>query len=369
MEIADLPDLIARLPRDQRARFERIFDVQLEHGHLVLPDSMREWTVHRFGSPQDVEHQAIVRVTNTHTWEGAIFNPLRGRRPMLTRSTTHTAPVEDIFADPARNTAADTFGRVRGAHCITTSNIARWDAHCSVLIFDQADPLAFTREHLRDYFRTTVQWAERAHQDDSSARYLIWTWNGGTAGGASVPHAHAQLGLARHKHYAMVEGLRRAALAYRSRYGTTYFDDLLAVHDDAGLGFHAAGQRGFVSLTAVRAKDTWIMGQAFDDTLADALHHVLRAYVDHAGMRGFDVAVLMPPLFPAAQQPGTFGAPGAEDWAGFPVIARVVDRGHPDALSSDVGAMDIFAQRVIPDDPYLAQATLARSIPAQSPAW
>jgi hypothetical protein len=376
MQITDLPDLIARLPAERRARFERIFDVQLVPGEVVIPGTMREWTVRHFGSIEAVEHQQVVRVTNTVTWEGALFNPLRARRPLLVRDdgprTTddgsdsssvvrRPSSSSDVFADPLRTTAADTFGRARGEYCISTSNIARWDGQCCVLIFDEPDPFAFRREHLRDYFRTALAWAGMARRADPEARYLVWMWNGGSAGGASIPHAHAQLGLGRHMHYAMVEGLRRAALDYRARHGANYFDDLLAAHADVGLSFEAAGLPGFVSLAAARPKDTWIIGRAFDDALADALHDALRALIERAGMRSFDVGVLMPPIYPAEPQTPDFSKKSGvydDDWSGFPVIVRIVDRGHPGAVSSDLGAMDIFAHRVIADDPFITRVAL-----------
>lgn len=365
MQITDLPHLIEQLPVDRRARFERIFDVQRVEGRCAVPPTMRAWASQRFGSVDHVEQQHIVRVTNRVTWEGAIYNPLRARRPMpMFAANGSAAGAVDLFADPERTTAADVFGRVRGEYCITTSNIARWDGQCAVLIFDEPDPLAFTRAHLRDYFRTALRWAEAAHQADPEARYLVWMWNGGPAGGASIAHAHAQLGLARDRHYAMAEGLRHAAIAYRAQHGANYFDDLFATHDDVKLSFMANGLRGFVSLTAARAKDTWLLGQVLDDTLADAVHDVLRAYIDRAGMQGFDVGVLLPPLFlpdkpDFSEKSGLSGGETIHDWSGFPAIARIVDRGSPNAASSDVGSMDLFGQRVISEDPFRARAALA----------
>jgi hypothetical protein len=345
MSITDLPARIAALTEERRARFQRLFDVDVAQGECVLPAEMQAWVAQRFGNLRDVEQQHIVRVTNRVTWQGALYNPLRARRPTLKRTSLATATMVDLFTDPLHHTSADPFGRVRGQHCITASNIARWDGLCSVLIFDEPDPFAFTRAHLRDYFRTALAWAAQAHAAHSEARYLLWSWNGGAAGGATIPHAHAQLGLGARYHYAQVEGLRRAALSYRQQHGANYFDDLYAAHDDVGLGVVVNDVRGFVSLAAIRPKDTWLLGRALDAALADALHDVLRAYIEHGGMRGFNVAVWMPPLF--EDPPHT-----DEDWSGFPVIARVVDRGHPDAASSDMGAMDLFAQCVIADDPY-----------------
>ncbi len=343
-QITDLPALIAQLPQDRRARFERLFDVWVETGYCRVPDAMRDWVTGRFGSIGDVETQRIVRITNQITWEGAAFNALRARRPLHTRPAP-VQPITDgpnLFAQPLTMTTVDVFGRVIGRYCVTSSNLARWDGQCAVLIFQEPDALAFTADHLRDYFQTALAWATRAHEADPEARYLIWMWNGGPAGGASIPHAHAQLGLARTRHYAKVESLRRAALAYRRQYDADYFQDLLAAHADVGLSFEIDGLPGFVSLTPLRGKDTWILGRAFDDQLAGAFAGVLRALIERAGLQAFDAAVLMPPLF---------GSPG-EDWTGFPFIARIVDRGRPDALSSDIGALDLFAQSVIMHDPF-----------------
>jgi hypothetical protein len=49
---------------------------------------------------------------------------------------------------------------------------------------------------------------------------------------------------------------------------------------------------------------------------------------------------------------------GNADWLGFPVILRIGDRGAPEMLSSDVGAMDLYGHNVIAADPYHIQAAL-----------
>ena len=353
--IVDLPEQVAALPEPRRARFERIFRVDRVAGACRIPEPMRPWVERQFGSLNAVEHQCVVRVTNRVTFDGALFNPLRRWRPLALRDALHpthsTPPTEDPFADPLRMTTEDVFGRVRGRHCVTASNVARWEGQCAVLIFDEPDPLAFTRDHLRDYFRASLEWARRAHRHDPQARYFVWMWNGGPKGGASILHAHAQMGLGRGMHYAKVEMLRRAGLAYRAQHGTNYFDDLLAAHADVGLDIRAGRLRGFFYLAANRPKDTWLYGQAMDDDLADALHDLLRALIERTGTRAFDVGVLMPPLFPPTPTLPIQGE-GAEDWLGFPVIVRVGDRGAPDMLSSDVGAIDLYAHNAISIDPF-----------------
>jgi len=343
--IADLPDLVAGLRGAAAERAARLLYVERVTGRCVVPDGMQDWVRKQMGDVSAVETQTVVRVVNRVTWDGALYNPLRSRRPLRHAPPADAADGEvDLFADPLRTTTADPFGRVQGVHCVTSGNISRWDGQCAVQIFSEPDPLRVTAEHVRDYFRTALQWARAAHEQDEQARYFIWMWNGGARGGASIRHAHAQLGLGRGMHYARIEALRRAASEYRARHGANFFEDMCALHDDLGLGFRVAVSRGFVNAPALRPKDVWIFGAAAtpEDGLADAFAAVLRSLIDRTGTGAFDAVVYAPPLFP--------GAP--EDWSGFPCFARVVDRGAPSMISSDIGALDLFAHNSISVDPY-----------------
>lgn len=358
--ISDLPALIADLPAKKRARLERIFRVDEAVGELRVPDSMHDWVEKHFGSVEEASHQRIIRVTNVLTWEGALFNPLRGKRPQRLRGDADTGkmPEDDVFAEPERTTSEDVFGRVRGVHCITSSNISRWEGWCAVCIFDEPDPLKLTQEQARDYFQTSLRWAQLANQHDPLARNFIWMWNGGLKGGASVPHAHAQMALGRGMHYAGVEGLRRTALAYRERYGADYFEDMLAIHEDVGLDVTLGKLRGFFNLAALRSKDIMVYGDGFNDDLADALHAGLRGLIDRTGTTAFIAGVLMPPLTPSSPLPSGEELGVREDWSGYPNILRMTDRGPAQMISSDIGAIDVYAHRVITLDPYTVKAQL-----------
>jgi hypothetical protein len=348
--ILELPERVAALPQSSRERIERLFHIARVDGRCVIPDTMGDWVRAHMGALNEVEAQTVVRVTNRVTWEGALFNPLRGRRPVQ-MTPPSAAPAHDIFADPLRTTAEDVFGRVRGAHCVTTSNISRWDGMCAVEIFDEPDPLAFTRAHLRDYLRVGRTWARHANAHDPAARYFIWMWNGGPKAGASIVHAHAQMALGRGQHYARVEGLREAALRYRASHGASYFDDLYAAHDALELGFDIGPVRGFVNLAPQRTKDITLLGDAIDDALADAMHDALRALIDRTGTSAFNAVVIAPPLFD-----DPVDTEKKEDWRGFPVMARVCDRGSAAMLSSDIGALDVYAHNTISADPFVVRA-------------
>src|SRR3954471_1501600 len=82
ISIAQIEDAVAALPREERARFERIFDVSSTTGRLVPPDAMVPWIEKQFGNVESTTEQKIIKVTNNVTLEGVLFNWLRSSRPM-----------------------------------------------------------------------------------------------------------------------------------------------------------------------------------------------------------------------------------------------------------------------------------------------
>ncbi|MCS6772537.1 MAG: hypothetical protein RMM31_00930 [Anaerolineae bacterium] len=348
--IVDLPSLVDCLGDQPRERFQRLFWVDQVMGSLRLPSGARALAEQRFGSATELERQHVIRVVNQFTFEGALYNPVRGRRPLPfgepgSVAQDSTSP----FAHPLRDTSADVFGRVRGRHCITAANLARWEGWHGVLIFDEPDPLRISAEALKDAFAVSLAWARCAHRCDPQARYFVWMWNGGLKGGASVAHAHAQMALGRTRHYARVEFLRRIACEYHARFGSNYFQDLLAAHADLGLSFQSGGVAGFVYLTPVRPKEIWLLGTALDDDLALAVHKALRNLIEHTQTQSFVAIAFLPPLFDRDT---------TEDWSGFPAIVRLADRGPVNMVASDIGAIDLYAHASISADPFVVRAAL-----------
>lgn len=179
--IAQLDDLVAQLSAEERRRFERIFLVSRSVGKLRIPPAMREWVKSNFGSLEEVQEQTIVRVTNRITLDGALFNPLRARRPLPmdpARLEEDILSMEgDAFCDPENQTPADVFGRVRGTHAISASNIAKCDGFHGVVVFREHHPLRFDEAQVVDYFDVALRWAKEAHNADRSACYLFFLWN------------------------------------------------------------------------------------------------------------------------------------------------------------------------------------------------
>lgn len=352
--ITDLPALIAALPPDDRALARRVFGVSATTGRLDPPDAMRAWIEASFGSVDAVTAQRIVKVTNRITLEGTLFNGLRASRPLDTGVSLDldreiAATEGDPFCRPEEGTPADVFGRVRGEHAITASNIAKYDGFHGVVVFDDHNPLHLTPEKVSDYVDTGLRWAREAQKADPEARYPFLMWNCLWRAGGSIIHGHAQVTATRDAHYPKVERLRRAARDYRSEHGTGYFDDLHRVHDSLGLSVPAeSGARAFVSLTPVKEKELVVTGRSPDDeALKRTVGALLERYVHSLGVRAFNVAFYVPPL-----------ADTPEDWSGFPTVVYIVDRGDPANRTSDIGAMELYAASVVASDPFRVAAAL-----------
>jgi hypothetical protein len=307
------------------------------------------------------------------TLEGALFNELRTASadrldaPESVKSIIQ-ADGQDPFCSPELLTTADTFpqegatpGRVRGKYCITASSLIKSDAYHGLVIFDEHDPLHLSQDQLSDYLDVAWQWAEFAHREDAQARYYLMIWNCLPRAGASNVHGHLQMLLGRDMHYPKVEAWRRSAETYRQTYAQDYFDDLFEIHADLGLGFATQGVRVMASLTPIREREILIVADvddyarpgAFSVSFKEVLFLALDAFINHMGVTAFNLAICCPPLGETSQA-----------WYGFPVIARLVDRGQPDAVVSDIGAMELCGSGIIHSDPFRVADVLRNAFDA-----
>ncbi len=344
--IVQLQEVVEALPPEEQECFRRIFQVNTTVGELAPPPAMYEWIERYFGSVDAVRKQRIVKVTNLITLEGALFNELRANRPMEAKSAGDLeqiimSNIGDPFCRPLEGTPEDVFGRVQGKHCITASNVAKYDGFHGLIIFDEHHPLRFSEEGVKDYIDTALTWARKAHCVDKEARYFFLMWNCLWKSGASILHGHAQMTLSRGIHYAKIEHLRRAALLYRIAHGVNYFDDLYRVHELLGLATLYNGVRILAYLTPIKEKEVLLISERLDDELKDAIYCVLRCFVGELGVSSFNLAVCMRPIDSVE-----------EDWREFPVLVRIVDRGDPNNRTADVAAMELYASSVISTDPF-----------------
>lgn len=354
--ITDIDNMVAGLPAADRQRFQDIFQISSSIGRVNPPPSMHEWIEGHFGSLDAVLEQRVVRISNLVTMEGAMFNGLRSHRPMVTEKPEELEKLiaDDVggpFCRPLEATPEDVFGRVKGKCSVTASNIAKFDGWSGVVIFDEHHPLALSEERISDYIETGMAWAQQAHGADEEAKYPFFLWNCLWRAGASIIHGHAQVIVGRGMHYARVEGLRRAALGYRETTGRSYFDDLYAVHSSLGLALEVDGVRILAYLAPIKEKEVFLVSETLSEGLKRAIYKVLDCYVSSLGVSSFNVALCTTPL-----------GPTQEDWSGFPVLVRILDRGNPMNRTVDMAAMELYASSVVSSDPFRVIEAVADAV-------
>jgi hypothetical protein len=365
-----LPQIIAALPDDERSLANRLFQIDLAEGALVPPPEMMPWLEKTFGTATAALHQQIVRVTNRWTFEGATFNPLRSRRPGsgVTAGIASALPPElrariedssgDDFCDPLHRTPADTFGRVQSKHLVTAANVAKADGWHSVGIFDRHDPLGIDSELVTDMLSAAGEWADRAHASDPSARFLFLLWNCLWRAGASLVHGHIQMTLSHRMAHARVEQLHAVARRYRLETGSDYFADLARVHRALGLSVADDKIEWYASLTPIKEREIVLTAPTYLDgvlqpeelgVLSEPLFTTLACLQRQMGVLAFNAGIFGPPLATSGQS--SVGEQ-VEDWTGFPLIARLVDRGNPLSTTSDIAGLELFGSSVVASDPF-----------------
>src|SRR5579859_4269952 len=228
--ITTLTEHITALPEQSGQLARRLFRWEIAAGSAEPPAAMIPWVEAHFGSVAAVRDQTIVRVTNRLTLEEAIFNPLRARRPHLSAASDSTLNAQialqlqssDQFRDPLHATTADSWGRIRGRHCITASNVAKYAQCHGLVIFDEPHPLRWDREQLHDYLAVAFEWLTRAQAATPEAIYPLITWNCLPTSGATQMHGHMQIALTGQYQYARIELWRRAASSYQASYQRGY---------------------------------------------------------------------------------------------------------------------------------------------------
>jgi hypothetical protein len=355
MSIVDLDEAIGALPTEERVLLSRIFDVRTMMGRLRIPAPLADWIKGRFGSLEAVEEQKIVKVTNLITLEGSLFNALRAKRPMEVSDASNLDEVvkcaqNDQFCRPLENTPEDIFGRINGRSCVTAGNVAKYDGYHGIVIFNEHNPLAFTEGDIADRLDVACSWADKAHRLDEEFRFFFIMWNCLWRSGASIVHGHMQMTLSRGIHYAKVEALRRAAKAYERSFGSNYFTDLYRVHNGLGLGFERGGTRIMAHLAPVKEKEVLLFSGNLDMSFKSRFYEVLKCFIMKMGVTNFNAAIYMPPLSMSEAE--------RADWTGFPVLARIVDRGDIRSRTCDVGAMELYANSVISADPFWVASAL-----------
>ncbi len=345
--IIDLPNIIGSLKEDEKQLFNRFFLVQESIGKLTLPEEMKPWAEKKFGSVESVENQKIVKVFNRLTFEKGLFNDLRAKRPIETQNDENVLKEindnsNDNFCKPLAWTAADVFGRVKGKYSITASNIAKYDALHGLVIFKNHNPLDFSEKEMQDYFHVALKWFDKAYKSNKNAHYPFLLWNCLWRAAASIIHGHMQLVLGEGSHYAEPEYYNRIRKEYDNMFNSDYYSDFYHAHEMIGLGLESKKIRIFTNITPRKDKEVTLMAEKFDRHFVSAIYKVANCLIKDFGVMSFNLSIIFPPLNKDIA------------WKGFPVLARIVDRGKLSNKTTDIGGMEMYARsNVIETDPYM----------------
>jgi len=351
LSIIELPRTISKLKYEEAELFKRFFDVKRTTGRLVIPDEMKPWVKKTFGNIHHVENQEIIKVFNKLTFETAVFNELRAKRPIEAKSYESDNDVKEAlnksvggpFCTPLRMTPSDTFGRIKGKYCVSASNVAKYDGLHGLIIFNKHNPLDFNEKELRDYFKSAMNWFKKAYKNNKKAAYPFLLWNCLWRSAASIIHGHFQLVIGEGAHYAEAEYYNKIRKEYYKKYAQDYFSDLYYAHEIIGLGMRRKGLRIFTSIVPRKDKEVTLIYDKFkfDNSFVKAVYKVTRSLVKDFGVMSFNLGIILPPLNKDAE------------WKGFPIIARIVDRGNLSNKTTDIGGMELYARtNIIGTDPY-----------------
>ena len=366
--ITHLDEIVAGLEPRERARFDRLYAWNQSTAHIDPPGPMEDWIAEtfRYLGPtrravlEAVRSQPITHMVNRVTGQGTLFNAVRAARPLDAAGASNVAEAIEAsrggpFCRPMALTPANAFGRIGEK---TAANVAAYDGWHGLVIFEDHDPLrfrsdAFQPSEVADLLATARAWADRAREADPDARFFLLVWNCLWKAGASIIHGHAQMVVGRAFHYAKVERLRQDARRYRAEHDADYFADLVAVHDALGLAEECGRVSALAHLAPVKNREVVLVAPAYDDPdLPRAIWRALKAYAA-LGVESFNLAVHTPPI----------GEPDP-DWAGFPTLVYLVDRGPGSAGTTDWGGMELYASSVVSADPFdLAEALRAAPEP------
>ncbi len=367
--IIELVDKVENLSPERKKLFHTIFRVWRYVGELRVPPSFRRKVKEYYGEKGEdvtcaierIRTQTIVKTFNVWTGEAALFNRLRAGRPgQKTKQPVEgkerlfayikEAEEDCDFCNPEISTPEDVFGRVRGKHCITAANIAKYDAYNGVVVFDQHNPLEFSQKQLSDYIDVGMEWCRKVNRYDRNLKYPFFAWNCLGKAGASQVHGHAQVLVARDMPYAKVQTLFHAADRYGKETTGDYFDALFKAHESVGLASRDRETGLLAYLSPVKEKELMMIASSINDDLKVTIFKVLRCCIDEMGVVSFNMSITMPSI------------DGEGD--GLPIITRIVDRGDIFKPTSDFGGMELYGTNVIGSDPYTVFETVRKPIPS-----
>src|SRR3989344_5103902 len=336
LPLLELPQAIGLLSPEERALFNRVFEIEVSNGQdgngsrMDFPDQMRPWVEDRFKrdgeTPEEtletMSNQGILVVRNRFTKEGGIYNPNRLNRPRdITRPDTYRQDIERTkencsFCDPTNQTPETiAIGRFSDEYNQSFANLTKF-AKYHEIIAGSHNPFDKTRDIFSSQIAIAQKIARKVIGDngvrgiDPAAQFMMIGENQGPDSGASMYHQHKQVMLsAESMHFPDAERWHEASAGkqgYRVETGRDFTSDWFLAHEMVGLGFRVPDVDGDVlvaaSMTPKKDYGVTVIGPRFKDPL-----HLSQRFIDtcwgveefmmmEQGVEQFNTALYLPPL-------------------------------------------------------------------------
>ncbi len=344
--IENLKQEIKKLDKNKKNLFSKFFSINVKNSKMTIPEPMKKELKGKFNI-SELEHQRIVRIDNLLTDESALYNPLRNKRPKAKKKQDFNFNKKDAFCTPEKSTPIDEVGRIKGKYTITCANLSKFEKYHSVIIFKKHNPFDIKYKEMSEAFDTALEWFDKIKNINQKAIYPLLLWNYLWKSGASIIHPHLQV-VVSEKQFPKQKTFFKLVSKYRKKYKRDYIEDLFKVHKNIGLGITYKKIKIFPYLTPIKEKEIFIIGKYGKD-FKKAIYKVIRTF-KKIGVESFNLGLIMPPL-------NSFNKKQNK------IIARIVDRGNLDELTTDLGGMELYSEaKVISSDPYQLSKELKKSL-------
>ena len=357
--IGEIQSLVRSLEPKSRKMFDDIYDVKVYSGAGNFSPDISSSIKSEFGSLEAVRSQRIIKISNKVMSHSVTYNPIFDVR--IEKGGDVLNPVDtnfhsnDFVDDPSTHMAAgsitdpDPFDQITGEHSVVTGALVKADVFHGLLAPIMRDASPFS-DYVKDYLRTAWRWIRAAHAYDEAAVYPLVVWN------AKFPHLvdagqhleQMQLFLGKGNHYSAIEKDRQGASLYKDGV-QKYFGDLFLIHEALGLGYSKRETQTFVNLTpSFSGSEVVILSNGNPEAMIEETCRVFDICRDNFTSEPFGFSMTSPPLGAVADQ-----------WSGFPSMARFTVPDESVALRFGFNGIDIYGQPVITRDPFVLARRLS----------
>lgn len=328
----ELLNAIQKLSGPNKKILEDIYDIEFDEVKLKIPKEMKPWATKTFGNVKNVEHQNLIKIYNKYLFEGSSFNSLRSSRPTTNQEETKIKSFKP-FENTDSLTSKQEFKAITGKHSKTVANVAAYEKHHSLVVFNKRNPLNQSLNEIKSHLKTSQKWFEKVEEINETHENKLLIWNCLWRAGSSVPHGHFQL-LATKKPMPYVRKLKKATKNYQEK-GSNYFKDQISLYKE--LGLYQKNQKAHILFTLTPTKEKEIIIYTNEKNVSKMYKEFNQAYqfFKKQNIESFNASIFI------------------SNTKNTPSIIKFVDRGSLNNKSSDIGSMEIHAKLyVISSNPF-----------------